>query len=276
MALHIVKDQATLMTRCTQAINNLSLPGGKFLSLTPGSTARLLLTIVNAELEALYEKLEEIHLNAFVSTAKAEYLDLIGGLLGCERTGSELDDDYRYRISNQVTILEKANMLSIRMALLQVDGVQDVKLVPYTHGSGSFTAFIVTNTSTPTEDILLRCEEAIAPVVAYGIKYNIEGPDLIPVQIGVKLVMEGSSEATQEVIDKVKDRLRIYINSKNIGEELIYNELIEIIMGASEDIYDMNIYDFKIDGLRVLNTNQRCRKNERFIESDLPDSITVS
>lgn len=275
MPLHIKKSLDELMNVSITRLQNTTLPNGQHLSATPGSVTRLLLAIINSSLSEHYTRLEEVHLQSFVSTASGEPLELIGEIVNCSRELDEADDVYRGRIAKQVTNLERANELAVRMALYSVNGVQDVHLSQFTHGSGSFTAFIITETAVPSDSILSECRKALADVVAYGIRYNVEGPDLVPVEIGIKLIMTNNGEASKEIMTECKNRVRDFINSRGIGEELIYNEIVEIVMSASEEIYDMETFEYFIDGVKVLNANQRCRYNERFIESSKPNAILV-
>lgn len=275
MSLYINKSLDVLMNSSIAKLENTSLPGGKRLSVTPGSTTRLLLAIINSQFEEYYKKLEEVHLQSFLSTSSGEYIDMIGELVGCIRNNGESDINYKTRVSKQVTVLEKANMLSVKMSLLAVDDVQDVKLVPYTHGSGSFTAFIVTDTAEPSSGIIEKCKEVLEGVVAYGIRYNVEGPELIPVELGIKLILKNEEQAQGDIIEQVRTRVREFINSRDIGAELIFNEIVETVMATADTIYDMEVFEYKINGVRVLNSNQRCRNNERFIECSKPGSIQI-
>ena len=275
MPLYIQKDLNTLMATSLNNLKNTTLPDGTTLSATPGSVTRLLLAVINSQFEGYYNRLQEVHLQSFLSTATGEYLEMIGQLVNCTRNGQEDDTSYRTRISTRVTELERANELAVRMALLAVDGVQDVQLVSFTHGSGSFTAFIITNTAEPSESIISACEEALKEAAAYGIKYTVTGPDLVPVEIGIKLVLLDGTEAQADLIDKVRTNVREFINSRKIGGELIYNEIVEIVMSTSESIYDMEVFNYKVNEIPVLNANQKCRPNERFIESSKPGAINV-
>lgn len=274
MALYIKKDIDTLMTLSKNRASSVLLPNGESMSTTPGSVARLLLAVVNAEFESYYEKLEEVHLQSFLSTATGEYLDLIGILFNFER-GTLTDDEFRYAISKRVTTLEHCNELAITMALLAVDGVQDVKLRPYTHGTGSYTAFIVTDTPEPTESVLEACRQVLQEETAYGNKYEVEGPDLIPVEIGVKLIIKNTSSSADKVKESAKECIKTYINSRKIGEEIVINEIIESVMSTSDDVYDMDFFEFKVNKKNALIANQSCRYHERFIESSTPGSIKV-
>lgn len=275
MPLLIKKDLDTLMAITQERVESTVLPGGKRLTFSPGSINRLILAIINEIMSTYYERLEEVHLNSFLSTATKESIDLIGELVVCARNEGEEDNSYKLRISEQITALEAANELAIRMTILSVSGVQDVHMQPYTFGTGSFSAFIITEDAVVSEDVIAAIKEKVNDVIAYGTKYEITGPDLVPVEIGVKLILLNGAPAPDSIKFAVKDKLREYINSKNIGEELIINEIIEIVMSVSSSIYDMNIYQLAINNKAVLLANQQCRWNERFIESSKPNAISV-
>lgn len=274
MPLYIKKDLETLMTVSKNRASSVLLPDGTSMSTTPGSVARLLLAVVNSEFESYYSKLEEVHLQSFLSTATGEYLDLISILFNFERNGMT-DDEFRYAISKRVTTLEHCNELAISMALLAVDGVQDVKLRPFTHGTGSYTAFIITDTPEPTASVLEACRAILGEETAYGNKYEVEGPDLIPVEVGVKLIIKNTSSSADKIKESAKEAIKEYINSRKIGSEIIINEIIERVMAISEDIYDIEFFEFKVNKRNALIANQSCRYHERFIESSAPGSIKV-
>lgn len=275
MPLHIKKSLEDIMNVALRRLEATVLENGKKLTSTPGSVSRLLLAVINAELETFYERLEEVHLQSFISTATEKSLELIGDLINCKREGDETDSDYKYRMSRHVTAMQKANELCIITSLLAIEGVQDVKLVKYTHGSGSFTAFIITETTNPSDDIIEECMNVLDENAAYGIKYTVEAPDLVPVEIGIKVIMTNNEDAPIEVLEQCKDRVKQFINSRGIGEELVFNELVETIMSTSESIYDMEVFRYRIDEMPVLNANQSCRPNQRFIESSKPNAILI-
>ena len=253
---------------------NVILPSGGTISTTAGSVARLLLATINVEIENAYEKLEEVHLQAYLSTANGEFLDLFGEMLNLER-GNLTDDEYRYALSKQVTTLECCNELSVRMSLLAVDGVQDITLIPFTHGTGSYTALIITENAVPSESVIAECRKVLEKVTAYGNRFEVTGPDLVPVEVGIKLVVKNDNLVHNNLKETAKNAIKEYINSRKIGEEIVINELIERVMKSSESIYDIAFFNFKVDNKKVLISNQGCRKHERFIESAKPDSICV-
>lgn len=275
MALLIKKDLDTLMAISTARLDTVQLPNGYKMASSPGSANRLLLAVINEDFVSCYKKLEEIHIQSFLSTATEEGLDLVGQAMSCKRNADELDEPFRLRISQYATVLEAANELAIKMTLLAIPGIQDANMQAFTHGTGSFSAFIITEGAVVSEDIISECREQLKDVVAYGTKYEITGPDLVPVELGVKLILLSGALAPENITSAVRNKLKTYVNSKNIGEELIINEIIQTVMSVSEDIYDMSIYQFAVNNVAVLISNQSCRWNERFIESSKPNSIMV-
>lgn len=276
MPLQLKKSLDDLMKVSLARVQNMRLSDGRTLTANPGGATRLLLAIINNSIEDFYTSLQKSHLMSFLSTSTEDGIDLIGTIVSCTRKTGETDDAYKLRISQQATALEAGNELSIRLAALSTDGVQDVKLAPFSHGTGSFSVFVITENGTVADSVISAVKEKIDSVVAYGTKYNVSGPDLVTVEIGVKLVFLASTTNQTEIIATAKENLRNYINSKSLQESLIMNEIIEVIMSSSDDIYDMNIYHFSIDDQPALTVNQDCRWNERFIESGKPDSIMVA
>lgn len=276
MPLQLTKSLGDLMTVALARVQNMKLQDGRSLTANPGGVTRLLLAVINDSISDLYTELQESHLMSFLSTATEEGVDLVGAILNCTRADGEGDNEFKTRISRQATALEAANELAIRLAALSVNGVKDVKSTPFTHGTGSFSLFIITNQGTVTSETVEKVRASVDKVVAYGTKFIVSGPDLIGVELGIKLIFINNATNTEDTILKAKENLRQYINSKTLQESIIMNEIIETIMATSNDIYDMNIYHYAIDDVPVLTVNQDCRWNERFIESTKPDSIIVT
>lgn len=243
----------------------------------PGGIARLLLAIINANIAEFYDVLETNMVNAFVSTASGEYLDRLGELVNCKRLPGETDDNYRYRITRQVTAAEAANETAIRLAALSVPGVKDVLLRPYTYGPGSGSLYVVTD-ETNVEIVKKKVQEAVDKVKAWGSKIVVEIPALIPVEMKVKLIFDDRiNEADKELVRQTAEvKLKDYINSRSIGEPLIINEIRELIMSSSQYIYDIEVLYFAVNDRPVLLVNQYPAWNERFVESSKRDAVSVS
>jgi uncharacterized phage protein gp47/JayE len=171
--------------------------------------------------------------------------------VGIINTGSDIENDtnYRFRISNQVLAAEKANETAVRLALLVVPGVSDVILRKYARGIGTFDYIIQTvvpNTPTPIID---ACQEAIARVQAEGINGRALAPRLTGMSFQISITWR--SDATTEDRNSIKRNIAVaiqdYVNNLAVGEEFIYNELIQRVMDVDNKIKNVGTADQAID-----------------------------
>lgn len=275
MALLLNKSLDDLMQTAMKRLGSIGNSSGETITTRPGGVARLLLAIISESLEEFYDTLQVSHLMSFLSTATDQGLDLLGGVLNCEREADELDETYKIRLSQQATSLEAANETAVRLATLSIPGVQDTKLTRFTHGTGSFSVFLITEGGVISEEIIGIAKEKIRDVAAYGIRYEVYAPTLVPVSLHFKIIFVANATDQDLIKEQAKEKVQEYINSREISETLIFNEVIESVMGISDDIYDMEVIHYSIKDRPVLNANQDCRWDERFIESSKPDAILV-
>lgn len=242
-----------------------------------GGVARLLLSIINERLHTYYKTLKINHAQAFVSKAQGQFLDLIGELLDCHRQEGEDDETYRYRITKQIQVVASANYMAIRLAALSVEGVQDVMMKRFTHGTGSYSVYVVTAEPITPDETLNMVKEAIEEVQAFGVRGEVYRPNLLSVEMKVRLVFNKivTDLERQLAIAQVQDELKKYVNSRNVGEPLDIRIINEIIKQIHNGIEEIIIFDYKINNRPVLPVTQTCAWNERFIESDKPNAIRV-
>lgn len=244
----------------------------------PGSIARLFLSIINSEMADFYETLSVAHMQCFVSTASDEYLDKIGVLLNCKREPKEEDDDYRYRITNQVLNLATSNETAVRLAALSVDGVDDVKSSLFSHGIGSYTLYLINKSRDISQDTLVAVSNAVSKVTGYGVKYTITTSTRREIDLELKLMFNNTTP--QNIMDEVKIQTKQvvtnYINNLDIGEPFILNELTQLVMQQHDNILNYSILKFQIDKKDVIHTNQYVEPNEKFSVATSQRSIKVS
>ena len=243
-----------------------------------GGVVRLILSIINENIEGFYEALEVNHARALLSTAEGSDIDVIGYMLSCKRNNGEADNDYKLRISEQVLSMAAANETAIRLAILSVPEVQDLVMKKFTMGTGSFSAFIVTSNAIPDPSILEKVRSNVEAVVGYGIKFDVSGSGLVYVEAKAKLMFKADTDlATQQTCKaKAQQALKDYFNSRSIGESIIIDEITQRIMEVNDVILKYQLYELKINSKNVLNKDQDCKWNERFVESAKPNSILVS
>ena len=233
----------------------------------PGSVARTFLEVLTEEFYEFYTELELSVTMGFVSTANGRFLDMIGMLLNCTRELDETDESYRSRIVNQVYVVAGANLTSIRLKALSVEGVNDVIFKEYSHGAGSFSCYVITNDVQATNSILNAVQAAVDDAKAFGIYAEVKSPVLIPVELMVRLVFSSDAGIAEKTTIRqgVVNAVRSYVDELSVGETLIINEVIQRIMEVSSKIKDLDIYGLNVNGISQYVTNTTCKWDERFI-----------
>lgn len=244
---------------------------------SPGTIARLFLSIINKNIANLYKTLTVNHLRAFLSTSDGAALNAIGLLLQCKRKNNESDNDYRYRISQQCLVLAESNETAIRLAALTVDGVYDVKLKPYAMGTGTFTVIVILDNGYNTELVLNAVNNNINKTVGYGIRFKVVTPTLTYVKLKYKLYLKDNvSDANAQTIRyDVQTALADYINKLQVGEDIVIDKLTQVIMNVSNDIISIQNLEYWINNSKALYVNQSCRWFERFALSTEIDNIVI-
>lgn len=244
---------------------------------SPGTIARLFLSIINKNIGTLYKVLTVNHLRAFLSTSDGAALDAIGLLLQCKRNANESDDDYRYRISQQCLVLATSNETAIRLAALTTDGVYNVKLKPFAMGTGTFTVIVILENGVNETEVLKKVTEKIEDTVGYGIRFKIVTPTLTYVKFKYKLYLKDnvSDASAQSIRYNVRTALADYVNKLEVGEDIMIDKVVQAIMNVSDDIISIQCLDFWIDKNKALYVNQSCRWFERFALSPEIDNIVI-
>lgn len=232
----------------------------------PGSVARMFSEVIIEELDPIYEEIDLASSMSFVSTSRGEYLDMLGELLGCERDKDESDDNYRARISSQVTVTQGSNLTAIRLKVLQIEGVADLQLKRFTKGTGSFSCFIIPQVFPIEDDILARVEREIEKHIAYGISFEVKVSEHVPVDLNIRLIFH--SKTTEVERDHLRHNattnVESYMSDMGMGSKIIINEIIERVMNTSAQIIDMEIKEIKINDKEYFVKNIEPTKEEQY------------
>jgi hypothetical protein len=244
-----------------------------------GGVARLLLYIINKRLATYYETLNINQMQAFVSHATGFFLDKIGRLLDCDRRPEEIgnDDAYRYRITKQIQVVASANRMAVRLAALSVSGVQDVKMKPFTHGTGSFSIYVISEDVFTPESILEEVRQKMDEFASFGIRAEVFRPYLVPVELRTRLLFKKNVSDLDKklIISQANEAIRQYMNSRNAGDPFSFDTLTSNIQSLHEDISDIIYFDFKVNNRPAFIKDQTCAWNERFVQSDKPNAVQV-
>jgi uncharacterized phage protein gp47/JayE len=233
----------------------------------PGSVARTFLDVLSEEFYQFYSELDLSVTMGFVSTATGTYLNLIGQLLDCTRNAGETDDNYRARITNQVYVVAGANLTSIRLKALAVEGVKDLVFKQYTHGAGSFSCYVISESPQADRATLQAVQSVVDDTKAYGVYAEVLSPVLIPVELMVRLVFSSDATAAEKgtIRQNVSKALTDYANNLSMGESFILNEAIQQMMDVSPKIIDLDIYGLAVNNVQKFIGNLDCKWNERLL-----------
>lgn len=237
-----------------------------------GSRAQSILEEVNDDIANFETRLDVASKRAFVTKTSGTYLDWIGEGRSCPRLPGESDNNYRYRIINHSFTAANANKTAIRIEALSVDGVKDVKLIPYTFGTGSYSVYVIPKDSSKLGTVVNKVQEVLDSKHSFGVKGRAFSPKMIPVEISVRLTV-GTNADTSSLSHSVKEAIRYYFESRDIGEGLVVNALISSIMNVSRNIQDVDIYEIKMHDKLMLVQNQDIHWDEKF--ALYYDNITV-
>jgi hypothetical protein len=248
------------------------------LTTSPSGIANLLLSIVNEEIAVLYSALTASHLNSFLSFAEEDYLDNIGYLLNCTREEGETDDRYRVRISNQVLNMASSNETSIRESLMMINGIQDVVIKEFTHGTGSFSVYIVTQEEETPEEIIEKATEIINKSKGLGVKFEVYSPKIVPVELRGRLIFkkEASESEKGSIKTNAVNTIKDMIGRMNLGDLFNPMEIKNEIIKLSDLIHSVDIYHFKFNEKVTTLSPQQLKWNERCVPAKIIDAILIS
>lgn len=205
-------------------------------NISPGGVARSLLEIVNRKLHTAYTELDRYASMIFLSSSSGSYLDLIGAMLSCRRLPFETDNNYKYRISQQVFAAATANETAIRLKCLSVDGVKDIRITPFTRGSGSFTVHVITDELDTPDYILEKVRTVVMENKAEGIRAIVSKPRLVPIEMGVSIVpVQGvRSLSMSSVQTRIEEKVKEYLDSLGMGAPVSVQKLIALSLDLDE------------------------------------------
>lgn len=244
---------------------------------TSGTIAKLFADSITFELSDFYKMLQEFHAQSFLSSATDVCLDAIGKLLDCTRNADETDDEFRKRISLKIRESATSNYMSIRLKALTVENVQDLSYKEYSHGSGSFSIAVATDSYFTDNDTIKNVKDAVQEVVAYGTRFTIIAVNnsLLSFKIKLNISSEVSSNDARNLHLEVREKVIDYINSLKIGESLVVNELTKVIMSVSDDIVNYTCEEFKVNGIKQDLLNLTSNWTNRFVISTEPNAINI-
>lgn len=258
----------------------------------PGSIARSIVETLAPEIGSsddeervsLYDFAQMVLEQGQLPKATEKNLDMIGGLFNYKRRIEQVrnkegtlveqpisDDMYRAEIAQVVPAMATANYAALRLALLTIQGVRDVVGKEYTHGTGSFSFVLIPQGGFDDKELAKQMDEAMKKIKAYGVRPNIILPVNIPMQLTVKLAFHETTSEQQKVNIRFETEAKLYsyIAKSEMGQNFIYNDLVQEVMNANDKIVDFEIIKFYLNNEPVLLTNHDVLDDERIIPQEI-------
>lgn len=233
---------------------------------SPGSIARMFAEVIIEEFSPLYDELDLSAAMSLVSSASGAYLDLVAELVNCIRNTDETDDNFRARISNQVYVVQSANIISLRLRALQIDGVADVQFKRFTQGTGSFTCYVTPQVFPIDNNVLLSVEGVLEEAAAYGMGVGVKVSDYKPVDMTINLIFQSKSTTMERefIRNQVVTGVTNYMSGLNMGASIIINEIVQRVMDISDQILDLEIKEISISDKQYFIKNIEPSMEERY------------
>jgi len=185
--------------------------------------------------------------------------------------GLESDEDFRYRVSKQVTASEMGNETAIRLAALSVPGVADISMVPYVRGLGTFAVYIKSLEARVSDELVDAVQQTIDTVQSFGNR----GYALKPKEIGIEMLLSLTYRESITARDRasinrdVVGTMYDYINNLDIGEDFIINEVVQRVMQVDDRIKNVGVANKPIDDLKMWKTSRTADNRVRYtLEND--------
>lgn len=241
-----------------------------------GSRALSLVRALNSIIYDFYDELDRTVDYAFLSRAEGGFLDLLGELLNCERDIGESDENYRFRISNQIQVVAGGNRLSIEMQVRNIPEVKKIIFRNFTRGTGSFSAYVITSNLEEVNSAISTVQEILDRSTSFGVKGVAESPRILEVSMLMNIVFSSTTPnaSKSSIILDVKRKTKEVIDKIDMGEPLIISSLFQEIRNVHPSIFDVVIQRITVGSKPILVSNYTPYWDEKFFVRSI-ESIEV-
>jgi uncharacterized phage protein gp47/JayE len=148
---------------------------------------------------------------------------------------AESDDNFRYRIINHYLSSQNANEVALRMAVLEVPGVADVRYFNNSQGLGTATIVIKSIVLPMPSDLPDKVLANVEKKASAGIKVIIEKPVEIYFSFDIKITYTRPLSIDERVSlqSGLNAYIGDYINNLDVGESFSINTLANDIISYS-------------------------------------------
>lgn len=206
---------------------------------------------------------------------------LIGG------RDEEDDDSYRYRINLRLQSHGGSAEDDLRLAILQVPGIQDLD---FEREAGTFNVYVYGISPEVPQSLIQLVQAEIDQHVAYPLTGLAVAPDLVGISVHTTLQVSASTSASDRggIIANAARAAEDYINNLKVGQTLVINEIADQILNSDTRIIDIGepnrplqeifIWRSRLDGTRYsrfLVGNYTPALGERIVVENRDNAINL-
>lgn len=191
--------------------------------------------------------------------------------------GYESDANFRQRIQKAVRTAAGGTLEALRFAGLAVAGVREVKIRATPYGLGSVEALVVperrqqesTANQPATVEVVTAVIDELDKVRPAGVRLFVREPDYTRCAIRATIVLRDDISVDPEgTARRAEIGIIRYLNTLLPGDKLVYAQLIQAVLEASDAIADVEFTRFRMGGREVLRQNFRPEEDHQIIPGD--------
>lgn len=205
------------------------------------------------ESRAMYQEIEDAKNPHLFTNTWGDDLDSLGYWVNLPREDGEDDNTYKYRLKDWVFMAEASNTKAISNSLLNLEYASNVDYVPYTHGCGTGTCYVIPKTY--EDDVIAAALNEAAERIKEIVSPSLYVEYIVPTIRGVKLACYlTTAEVSEDMVkNTIAQQIREYINAIPPGQMLKVGELLRIGLNVTGTEY-FNVVSLMIDEEDVTDT----------------------
>lgn len=163
---------------------------------------------------------------------------------------AEGDDNYRRRIISSIKSQSIGTVESLRLAVLSIKGVRDVRIRESTYGIGSCDIIIIPESGSTIKSYPELVFEAIKNVKPVGVRFNVRVAERIQINVAATITLVNG--ITENMASGIKNQaslfVRRYLNSLTVGDTVSLSEIEREIYRSSDAVRRVQINAFDANG----------------------------
>jgi uncharacterized phage protein gp47/JayE len=173
----------------------------------------------------------------------------------------ETDANYRFRISQAYTTLERANEAAVRAALLLIPGIAEVQLENRLHGPGTFEVLLIPEGNRVLPNQILQAEAEISRVTAYTHTAFIREPKYVQFHADIRVEVDSQIQDKELLHAQVKAAVNDYFENVPLGGLLVVNQVLRAALDVP-DVRDAEVLLLCLDSLPLTGGQYRLKRRE--------------